>query len=134
MKILYAASEAAPYAKSGGLADVAGALDVYKRQYLNTDSRMAALPALGTVERSHFDTVTFLGDSITEGDVYKRQILDWVPAHFPKDAYGLYMFDGAPCYEDPNPRRGEHKEWGTMVFNFGMPEVEMCIRDRCYGW
>ena len=44
------------------------------------------------------------------------------------------MFDGAPCYEDPNPRRGEHKEWGTMVFNFGMPEVESFLVSSALFW
>ena len=77
------------------------------------------------------DFMTFV-DKLHEAGI--GVILDWVPAHFPKDGYGLYMFDGAPCYEDPNPRRGEHKEWGTMVFNYGMPEITSFLISSALFW
>ncbi len=61
-------------------------------------------------------------------------ILDWVPAHFPKDDFALARFDGTPLYEDPNPSRGEHPDWGTLVFDFGRLEVRNFLIANALYW
>ena len=60
-------------------------------------------------------------------------IMDWVPAHFPKDDFALGRFDGTALYEDPDPLRGEHPDWGTYIFNFGRHEVRnFLVANACF--
>ena len=61
-------------------------------------------------------------------------ILDWVPAHFPRDAYGLSNFDGTCLYEDADSKRGSHPEWGTLIFDYGRPEVKNYLIANALFW
>ncbi|MGH2455828.1 MAG: 1,4-alpha-glucan branching protein GlgB [Candidatus Limnocylindria bacterium] len=61
-------------------------------------------------------------------------IVDWVPAHFPTDDFALPRFDGTPLYEHADPRRGEHPDWGTLIFDFGRPEVRNFLVANALFW
>jgi len=71
-------------------------------------------------------------DRLHENDL--GVILDWVPAHFPRDEFGLARFDGTALYEHADPRRGEHPDWGTLVFNYGRHEVRNFLLANALFW
>ncbi|WPF83356.1 1,4-alpha-glucan branching protein GlgB [Sanguibacter sp. 4.1] len=80
----------------------------------------------------HPDDFRFLVDSLHQAGI--GVIVDWVPAHFPKDSWALARFDGTPLYEHPDPMLGEQQDWGTYVFNFGRPEVRNFLVANATYW
>ena len=78
------------------------------------------------------DDFRFLVDSLHQANI--GVLVDWVPAHFPKDAWALARFDGTPLYEHPDPRRGEQLDWGTLVFDFGRPQVRNFLVANAVYW
>ncbi|MDR0432568.1 MAG: 1,4-alpha-glucan branching protein GlgB [Bifidobacteriaceae bacterium] len=78
------------------------------------------------------DDFRYLVDKLHQAGI--GVILDWVPAHFPKDAFALARFDGTALYEYPDPQRGEHPDWGTLVFNYGRTEVRNFLMSNATYW
>ncbi|HEX8002900.1 MAG TPA: 1,4-alpha-glucan branching protein GlgB [Mycobacteriales bacterium] len=78
------------------------------------------------------DEFRYLVDRLHQAGV--GVLVDWVPAHFPKDEFALARFDGTPLYEHADPRRGEHPDWGTLVFDFGRNEVRNFLVANALYW
>jgi 1,4-alpha-glucan branching enzyme len=78
------------------------------------------------------DDFRYLVDRLHQASI--GVIVDWVPAHFPRDGWALARFDGTPLYEHPDPRRGEHPDWGTYIFNYGRPEVRNFLVANALYW
>ncbi|GGH97072.1 1,4-alpha-glucan branching enzyme [Arthrobacter liuii] len=80
----------------------------------------------------HPDEFRYLVDSLHQAGI--GVLLDWVPAHFPKDAWALARFDGEPLYEHSDPALGEHPDWGTLIFDFGRTEVRNFLVANALYW
>ncbi|MFS0852208.1 1,4-alpha-glucan branching protein GlgB [Microbacterium sp. 179-I 3D4 NHS] len=78
------------------------------------------------------DDLRYLIDRLHQAGI--GVIMDWVPGHFPKDAFALAKFDGQALYEHPDPRRGEHQDWGTLIFDYGRPEVRNFLVANALYW
>ena len=78
------------------------------------------------------DDLRYLIDRLHQAGI--GVIMDWVPGHFPKDAFALARFDGQALYEHPDPRRGEHKDWGTLIFDYGRNEVRNFLVANALYW
>ncbi|WP_317232880.1 1,4-alpha-glucan branching protein GlgB [Clavibacter capsici] len=78
------------------------------------------------------DDLKYLIDTLHQAGI--GVIVDWVPAHFPKDAFALAQFDGQPLYEHTDPRRGEQQDWGTLVFDFGHSQVRNFLVANALYW
>jgi len=78
------------------------------------------------------DDFRYFVDTCHQNDI--GIILDWVPAHFPKDRFALALFDGSALYEHEDPRKGEHRDWGTLIYNYGRNEVKNFLLSSAIFW
>jgi 1,4-alpha-glucan branching enzyme len=78
------------------------------------------------------DEFRYLIDSLHQAGI--GVFVDWVPAHFPRDTWALALFDGTPLYEHADPQRGQHPDWGTLIFDFGRPEVRNFLVANAIYW
>ena len=78
------------------------------------------------------DDFRFFVDTLHQNNI--GVILDWVPAHFPKDGFALARFDGSALYEHEDPRKGEHRDWGTLIYNYGRNEVKNFLLASAIFW
>lgn len=78
------------------------------------------------------DDFKFLVDTLHQNGI--GMILDWVPAHFPKDAFALERFDGEPLYEHSDPKQANHPHWGTLIFDYGKPQVSLFLINSALSW
>ena len=78
------------------------------------------------------DDFRYFVDQCHQNDI--GVILDWVPAHFPKDSFALARFDGTPLYEHEDPRKGEHRDWGTLIYNYSRNEVKNFLLSSAFFW
>lgn len=78
------------------------------------------------------DDFRYFMDTMHQNDI--GVILDWVPAHFPRDTFGLSAFDGTCLYEHFDPRQGSHPHWGTLIYNYGRPEVKNFLIANALFW
>ncbi len=78
------------------------------------------------------DEFKYFVDYLHQNDI--GIIVDWVPGHFPKDVHGLAFFDGTALYEHQDPRKGEHRDWGTLIFNYGRNEVKNFLISNALYW
>ena len=124
------AEELVPYVADNGFTHVelmpvmqhpfGGSWGYHVTSYFAPDSRLGSP-----------DELRYLIDSFHRAGV--GVILDWVPGHFATDPWALKQFDGGPLYEDPNPQRGWHQEWGSYIFDFGRREVRnFLVANACF--
>jgi 1,4-alpha-glucan branching enzyme len=85
-----------------------------------------------TARFGHPDDLKYLIDKLHQAGI--GVIMDWVPGHFPKDEWALARFDGQPLYEHSDPRRGEHMDWGTLIFDFGQSQVRNFLVSNALYW